>query len=228
MKKKKIILAGENRLFTDALRVVLGSGDDFDAVVLKGTDAALLCGIIAAKPDLFVLHERYAGAAVVQTLREARRRAKDMGILFVIKESTPELFSFAGESAGVGIMPESADIAEFREAVFSLLRGERYISRAVLSASAPAEERARREEPLSEVTQREREVLYWLAKGLTNREISKRMILSEKTIKNHVSHILKKLDISDRTKAAAIAWEEGLPLVEEEFFSVSSLRAVIK
>ena len=110
----------------------------------------------------------------------------------------------------------------------SLLRGERYISRSVLNAPQHQEEREKRRDLLADITQREREVLYWIAKGLKNREISKKMILSEKTVKNHVSHILKKLETEDRTKAAAIAWEEGLPLVEEEFFSISTLRAVIK
>ncbi|MBQ9881123.1 MAG: response regulator transcription factor, partial [Synergistes sp.] len=101
-------------------------------------------------------------------------------------------------------------------------------SRNVLNPLPHQEERQMRRDLLADITPREREVLYWMAKGLKNREISQKLILSEKTVKNHVSHILKKLETEDRTKAAAIAWEEGLPLVEEEFFSISSLRAVIK
>ena len=75
------------------------------------------------------------------------------------------------------------------------------------------------DDPLNEITHREREVLYWVSHGLSNKEISERMYLSEKTIKNHVSSILRKLDLDDRTKAAAFAWKEGLPLLPEDFFS---------
>ena len=84
------------------------------------------------------------------------------------------------------------------------------------------------DDPLNEITPREREVLYWLSHGLTNKEIAQRMILSEKTVKNHVSHLLKKLDLTDRTKAAALAWKEGLPQIAEEFFSLPAVQPMLK
>ena len=228
MKKKKIIITGENRLFVDALRFVLASYCGLEAYEMEGTEPDALREITAENPDLLVLCERSADAAAVQTMREALRRAKKLRVLFIIRDNSPELFSLAGESTGVGIMPEASDITEFKDAILSLLRGERYISRNVLNPLPHQDERQMQRDLLADITPREREVLYWMAKGLKNREISKKLILSEKTVKNHVSHILKKLETEDRTKAAAIAWEEGLPLVEEEFFSISSLRAVIK
>ena len=228
MKKKKIVITGENRLLVDALRFVLESDCGIEAYVGEGTESDVLREMISSAPNLLVLCGRSADAAAVQTVREAMRRSKTLRVLFIIKENTPELFSLAGEITGVGIMPETSDLTEFKNAIMSLLRGERYISRGVLNSPQHQEEPEKRRDLLADITQREREVLYWIAKGLKNREISKKMILSEKTVKNHVSHILKKLETEDRTKAAAIAWEEGLPLVEEEFFSISTLRAVIK
>ena len=65
-----------------------------------------------------------------------------------------------------------------------------------------------------------------MANGLTNKEISKTMFLSEKTVKNHVSHILKKLGLQDRTKAAVLAWKEGLPMMPEEYYSASDMNLV--
>ncbi|MCR5336130.1 MAG: response regulator transcription factor [Synergistes sp.] len=228
MKKKKIIITGENRLLVDALRFVLASDCGLEAYEREGTEPEALREITAENPDLLVLCERSADEAAVQTMREALRRAKKLRVLFIIRDNSTELFSLAGESTGVGIMPEASDLTEFKNAILSLLRGERYISRNVLNPLQHQEERQMQRDLLADITPREREVLYWMAKGLKNREISQKLILSEKTVKNHVSHILKKLETEDRTKAAAIAWEEGLPLVEEEFFSISSLRAVIK
>jgi DNA-binding NarL/FixJ family response regulator len=60
------------------------------------------------------------------------------------------------------------------------------------------------------LTQREKEVLFWLSQGFNNFEISAKMVLSEKTVKNHVSHLLRKLNLNDRTQAAVLAWRMGL------------------
>ncbi|GHV45824.1 hypothetical protein FACS1894204_06040 [Synergistales bacterium] len=62
---------------------------------------------------------------------------------------------------------------------------------------------------MDRLTPREKEILYWLSQGLSNAEIARRMVLSEKTVKNHVSHILKKLGLRDRTQAAVMAWRTG-------------------
>ena len=125
-------------------------------------------------------------------------------------------------------MSSSSDIEELVSALRSLARGERYVSKKVLAAAGGRSGAERLSDPLGEITPREREVLYWLALGLTNKEISKKMILSEKTIKNHVSHILKKLELTDRTKAAALAWREGLPQISEDFYSLSSAEPMLK
>jgi DNA-binding NarL/FixJ family response regulator len=69
---------------------------------------------------------------------------------------------------------------------------------------------------LTDLTSREKEILYWLAQGLNNNEIAARMVLSEKTVKNHVSHILKKLDTRDRTQAAIIAWKVGFAQISPD------------
>ncbi len=63
---------------------------------------------------------------------------------------------------------------------------------------------------IADLTPKETEVLYWLSQGMKNNEIATKMVLSEKTVKNHVSHILKKLDLQDRTQAAVMAWRIGL------------------
>ena len=228
MKKSRIILADTNSLFTDALRFVLGQEADFEIETRDETDADSIRSILAAKPDVMVIHQLRPDSGVVQILREVKRRLKDIHILFIVKETTAELFSLASESSSVGIMSEGTNLAEFMEALRAVARGERYISKEILSAALPQDDDEFYDDPLGEITPREREVLYWLSHGLTNREIAQRMILSEKTVKNHVSHMLKKLDLTDRTKAAALAWREGLPQIAEEFFSLPAVQPMLK
>jgi len=66
------------------------------------------------------------------------------------------------------------------------------------------------DEPLCNLTPKEKETFYWLSQGLKNEEIARKMVVSEKTVKNYVTRILRKLGLRDRTQAAIMAWRLGL------------------
>jgi len=222
MKRNKILLAEANRLFADALRKVIEGETDFNVVCSAHACADALRSVRELCPDVLVAGELFSDMGMIQTARELRRNIRDIRFLFIVKQASSELLSLLGEIENAGAVSESSDTGEFLSALRSVSNGERYVSTLVLdSRSREPKEQCRCKDPLAGITQREREVLYWLSHGFTNKEIADIMILSEKTIKNHVSHILKKLDISDRTKAAALAWQEGLSFIPEEFFSLS-------
>lgn len=227
MKKIEIILADADSLFTDALRAALSSVEDF-SVSAAGAGAAGLREAFRRAHGVAVIHRQTPDAETLHMLRDGKRDRKDLRALLIVKEPTADLLSLAGENAGIGVMSSSSTLEELVSALRSLARGERYVSKKVLAAAGGRSDAERLSDPLGEVTPREREVLYWLALGLTNKEISKKMILSEKTIKNHVSHILKKLELTDRTKAAALAWREGLPQISEDYYSLSSAEPMLQ
>lgn len=227
MKKIEIILADADSLFTDTMRAALCGVDDF-SVSTAGSGASGLREVFERGQCIAVIHRQIPDAETIHMLREGKRGKKDVRALLIVKDPTGDLLSLAGENAGIGVMSSSSDIEELVSALRSLARGERYISKKVLASAGGRGGAERLNDPLGEITPREREVLYWLALGLTNKEISKKMILSEKTIKNHVSHILKKLELTDRTKAAALAWREGLPQISEDFYSISSAEPMLK
>lgn len=87
MKKNRIILADTNSLFTDALRFVLAQEADFEIETRNETDADAIRGILAARPDVMVIHQLRPDSGVVQILREVKRRLKDMHILFIVRET---------------------------------------------------------------------------------------------------------------------------------------------
>lgn len=221
MKKSQITLVGTNYLLNDALRIILEESCLYSVDIDKGSPTEAVRKIASQQASgLFVLCQPQPEISLIETLREASRRVRGVKILFVVKNVTGELLSFAGEKAGVGILNESGCVCDLKEAVSTVSRGERYISKSVLAAAGQYAAVKRAKGPLDEITPREREVLYWLSHGMTNVEIADRMILSEKTVKNHVSHMLRKLELTDRTKAAALAWREGLSQISEEFFSL--------
>ena len=224
MKKIKIVLADGSNLFIDALKLVLEKEPEIALLsgANSGVDALRNC--IDLQPDLAVIGEVLPDLTIVETAKEIRRSVRGIRFLFMIRDGSADMLSLLSSMDSVGAVRQSCDIPEFLTALHSVIRGERYISAEVIEyLKNPFSDELISEDPLDYITQREREVLYWVSHGLTNKEISERIFLSEKTVKNHVSHILKKLDLSDRTKAAAFAWREGLPLIPEDFFTPAKM-----
>ncbi len=225
MKKIKILLAYGNRLFVDALRLIIEKEQDFVVISSVSNGVAAVREAHELHPDVVVIGEVMPDLSMFMIARELKRNTKNMRFLFIIKDENADLLTLLGEMENVGVVQEKSDVTEFMTALRSVAKSERYISPEVITnlrTSVPQEKNTT--DPLEDITHREREVLYWIANGLTNKEISKEMFLSEKTVKNHVSHILKKLDLTDRTKAAVLAWKDGLPMIPEEFYSTSDLK----
>ncbi len=224
MKKIKIVLADGSNLFVDALKLILEKEPEI--VIMSGASSGVdaLRNCIDLQPDIAVIGEILPDLTIVEAAKEIRRSVRGIRFLFLIRDGSADMLSLLSGMDSVGAVRQSCDIAEFLTALRSIIRGERYISSEVIEyLKNPFSDGPLSDDPLEYITQREREVLYWVSHGLTNKEISERIFLSEKTVKNHVSHILKKLDLSDRTKAAAFAWREGLPLIPEDFFTPAKM-----
>lgn len=225
MKKIKILLADGSRLFLELLSSAIENETGFVVVSQSESGVEAIRDATELRPDVVVLGSSLPDLSALQIVKELRRDNKPPLFLFIVAADDPELLSVMKEMESVGAVREKSGLDEFMTVLRALARGESHVTNEVIAElrQQEKEEEAGRDR-LREITQREREVLYWLAKGQTNREISKTMYLSEKTIKNHVSHLLKKLELTDRTKAAAFAWSEGLPLIPEEFFSSHDIR----
>jgi NarL family two-component system response regulator LiaR len=100
--------------------------------------------------------------------------------------------------------------AELARAVRAAHAGEALLDPAVAARLVEAIAQAPGEEPVERLTPREREVLEMIGRGLPNKLIARRLEVSEKTVKNHVTHLLAKLGVSDRTQAALYAARTGL------------------
>lgn len=219
MKKNNIMLAGENRLFIDSIRTLLEKEADFEVTGCASSGVETIKKAIELSPDMIVADQQLPDINLLQVTREVRSKLKNPSFVLIIREETPELISILSEIQNIGVVRCNCGVPEFITALHTVARGENYINSDTIAnlRSLPQDEE-RSGDPLAVITPREKEILYWLSRGHTNKEISSILILSEKTVKNHVSHILRKLDLTDRTKAAALAWSEGLPLLSEEFF----------
>jgi NarL family two-component system response regulator LiaR len=192
-------------------------------------------GFLEAQPDLQVLGEAASGAEGVKLAAEtvpdvvlmdldmpemdgveATRRIRDASPrtqVVVLTSFHDDAHVFPAVKAGA-LSYQLKDIGpeELAETVRRAARGEAVLNPQVAARLVRelAGARAPQANPLGELSGRELEVLRLIAEGLSNAEIAGRLVLSEKTVKGHVSNILGKLQLADRTQAAVLAWRQGM------------------
>ncbi len=203
---------------------------DDHAVVRQGVRAYL-----ETQSDLLVVGEAASGAEAIRAAGEHVpdvvlmdlvmpemdgvdatahiRRASPRTQVIVLTSFHEDKHIFPAIKAGaLSYLLKDIGPAELAEAVRAAARGEAVIHPRV-AARLVGELRGDRSQmfnPFIELSEREMEVLLLIAEGLSNAKIAERLVLSEKTVKGHVSNILGKLHLGDRTQAAVYAWREGL------------------
>jgi DNA-binding NarL/FixJ family response regulator len=212
----RILLVDDQTMFRDGMRVLLSSQSDFQIVGEAADGEQAIQKAANLHPDVVLMDLRMPvldGAAATRRLRAAQPDVRVI-VLTTFDEDTA---IFDGLRAGAtGYLLKDAPTEKLYEAIRAAAKGESFLQPSVasrvvaefarLSEKAPAWSQEL-EEPLSN---RELEILRLLASGATNREIAAQLVLAEGTVKNHVTNILDKLDVSDRTQAALKARDLGL------------------
>lgn len=212
----RILLVDDQTMFRDGMRVLLSSQPDFDIVGEAADGEQAIQKAAALHPDVVLMDLRMPvldGAAATRRLRASDPEAR----VIVLTTFDEDAAIFDGLRAGAtGYLLKDAPTEKLYEAIRAAAKGESFLQPSVasrvvaeftrLSEKAPAWSQAL-EEPL---TVRELEILRLLAGGATNREIAAQLVLAEGTVKNHVTNILTKLDVADRTRAALKARDLGL------------------
>jgi DNA-binding NarL/FixJ family response regulator len=215
-KKIRLLLVDDQTMFRDGMRVLLRSQADFDVVGEAGDGEEALAKAAALKPDVVLMDLRMPvldGAAATRRMRALQPEVR----VIVLTTFDEDAAIFDGLRAGAtGYLLKDAPTEKLYEAIRAAARGESFLQPSVaarvvaefarLSEQAPAWTQIL-SEPLSP---REVDILRLLANGSTNKEIAATLVLAEGTVKNHVTNILSKMGVTDRTKAALLARELGL------------------
>jgi DNA-binding NarL/FixJ family response regulator len=209
----RVALADDHPMYRFGLRAVLEASAGVEVVGEAGDGAELLAVVEHAAPDVVLTDlsmPRMTGAAAIA---ELSRRHPHLGVL-VLTMHEDDASLFAALRAGArGYLLKGAGQEEIVRAVLSVAAGDAVYGGAVARKIADSYTGAARDyrvQAFPELTDREREVLELLAGGLRNSEIARRLSLSEKTVRNHVSAVLMKLQVSDRAAAVARARDAGL------------------
>ena len=202
----RVVLVDDHEVVREGLRALLDSEDGIDVVGEAGTVSDAVRRVGYESPDVVVLDVRLPDGSGIEACREIRARWPEVRVLMLTSFADDEaLFSsiMAGASGYVLKQIKGSDLIS---SVQRVGRGESLLDPEMTERVF---RRIRGEEPddplLARLSNQERKILDLIAEGLTNREIAERMFLAEKTVKNYVSNVLAKLDMSRRSEAAAYA-----------------------
>jgi DNA-binding NarL/FixJ family response regulator len=210
----RILIADDQALFREGLRTLLGAHADLEVVAeaANGEEAVLMAG--SYRPDVVLMDLRMPvldGVAATRRLTAARLACKVIALTTFDDDET--VFD-ALRAGAVGYLLKDVGSERLVEAIRATARGESFLQPAIASKVLAEFNRLSRAAPppaeLPELSEREREVLRHLARGASNKEIAAQLDIAEGTVKNHVTSILGKLGVDDRTRAALRARELGL------------------
>lgn len=200
----RVLVVDDHPVVRQGLRTFLDLQDDLRVVGEAADGASCVAAAVELQPDVVLLDLRMPGSDGVEALRELRARSIDARVLVVTSYTEPETVVPAMRAGAAGYVYKDVDPPALAAAIRSVHSGHVLLHPDVARLLAAGDAQATR------LTDREREVLAEIAHGQSNREIAKTLAVSEKTVKTHVSAILSKLGVQDRTQAALHAVRAGL------------------
>jgi NarL family two-component system response regulator LiaR len=205
----RVLLVDDHQVVRQGLRAFLQLQPDVEVVGEAAGGSAAVAAAAAGRPDVVLMDlvmPEGDGIAAIRALAEAAPGAR----VVVLSSFADDERIFAAMQAGAaGYLLKDVDPDALAEAIREVHRG-----RPVLHPDVAARLMRRAADPASPATEpltpREREVLRLVVEGFANKQIARRLVITEKTVKTHVSSILQKLGVADRTAAAVLAIRQGL------------------
>jgi DNA-binding NarL/FixJ family response regulator len=203
----RVLICDDHEMVRRGLRNFLELHDDISVVGEAADGAACVALAVAHDPDVILLDLKMPEGDAAQTLRLLRAAGNKSRALVVTSFSEVAQLLPAVREGAAGIVYKNIDPAALANAVRTVHSGHVLLPPEVASALMSG---GGGQDRLGHLTSREREVLVEIAHGRSNREIARALHLAEKTVKTHVSSILFKLGVADRTQAAIYAVRAGL------------------
>ena len=209
-----VLICDDHPLFRQGLRRLIETVAEFAVVgeVERAQDVA--DAVVAHRTAVVVLDVELPGGSGIDAVEALRARAPDVRVLMLSGFNDPTRVRAALRAGASGYVLKNAPPQEIIESIRRVAAGRSVLAPVVAETLAatlrdePEEERVRRR--LASLSERELEVLRLAAEGESNADIGKRLFISEGTVKNHMTHILRKLDVEDRTQAAILTVKYGI------------------
>jgi DNA-binding NarL/FixJ family response regulator len=209
----KLIICDDQSIVRDGLEMLVKLEKDMEVVGTAGDGAAAVELVTQKKPDIVLMDLKMPVMNGVEATRRIRAQFPEIKVLVLTTYADDEWVFDAVQAGASGYLLKDTPRDEVIKAIRGTLEGKTYVDPSV-AGKVLHQAAARHTQPATNITadltEREVEVLRLIAKGFSNKDISGKLFLSEGTVRNHVSVILAKLGVSDRTQAAVIAIQHGL------------------
>lgn len=214
MNKIRVMIADDHPMIRQGIKQILELEEDLIVIAqaANGDEAVLLAK--EYKPDVILMDINMPGTNGLQAIKELKQDKHPFKVIVLTIHQDREYLFKTLQMGSEGYVLKDAEPSVLIDAIRSVSRGQSFIQPNMTKElvkefnRVTLNEKDKRDE--NDLTSREIEVLDLIAEGMINKEIAKQLYISEKTVKNHVSNIFKKLNVSDRTQAAIYAFKHNL------------------
>ncbi len=213
MEKISVLIADDHTLFRDGLRALLASTPEMEFVGEAATGQEAIELAAALQPDLIIMDLQMPVVNGIDATRQIVHTSPHIAVLVVTMYDDDQNVFAAMRAGARGYLLKGATREETLRAIRAVGSGEAIFSPAIamrlmdyfgnIRPSAPAR-------LFPELTEREREILSLIARGYKNAEIAEQLVLSPKTVRNHITNVFSKLQVADRAEAVLRARQAGL------------------
>jgi len=208
----RVLIVDDHDLVREGICKLLELFEDIQVVGEAGDGLETVNKVRELQPDLVLLDLNMPRMDGLTTIRKIKDIAPDVKILILTIHNGEEYVYEVIRAGAEGFIQKDIKIDELKETIDRVMKSERVFPYAV---EEMVSETAVSSSQTYELSNREQEVLGLLAQGMSNRKIAQTLYISEKTVKNHVSNILKKLAVDDRTQAVIESLKMGLVRLSE-------------
>lgn len=209
MDKVRVVIADDHALVREGLRKVLELDASIEVVTEVGDGQGAINMARKEKPDVILMDVNMPGTDGIVATRVIKREIPSIKIIALTIYEDEEVVDMVKAGVSAYILKDVAG-SELVDTIHKVMAGEVVIHPRVANRLVRELTRTDRKEDTAKLTKREKDVLELLVKGNTNKEMADIMFISEKTVKNHLTSIFKKLGVKDRTQAAVYALKNNL------------------
>lgn len=202
----RVMLADDHILMREGIRQLLEFDGSIEVVGEANNGEECLDILQMFKPQVLLLDINMPKKNGIEVLEEIKKEKTDVKVLILTVHTEIEYLIKALDIGVDGFILKDSESAELKRAIVAIVNGEKYIQPKLIPAlNNRLIAKDVDKDKIASLTNRELEVLIEVANGLFNKEIATSLNISERTVKNHISNIFKKIDVSDRTQAAVFA-----------------------
>lgn len=210
-KKLKVMIADDFELIREGIRNLLELDGSIRVVAEAKDGVECLTILEKMKPDILLLDINMPLKNGLDVLYEIRKKSIPVKVLMLTVYNETDYLLKAIEIGADGYVTKNIKFDELKNAIDTLANGENFIQKDLIPLlNEKIKNKTIENEKLESLTNRELDVLKCIASGHSNKEIASNLEISERTVKNHISNIFKKICVSDRTQAAVFAIRNNL------------------